>query len=235
MTNKDFIESYKSDDRIITDYYKLVKNGKTYDIANIVNPLAIDNRQLMAPTDNQKDTPHCAGYSAATLIESLYWKKTGQLLQLDSHQVYALAKQLDGNVDMEGTYLEAALQSVLQLCKKDERFSFLENAQIGTFFNDRSDNTIEIAKQLIHQHDFLQVGFNIDEGWYRCDNTNYILKKYGGTCGGHAVNLCGYDATGFYVLNQWGTDFGAKGYCIIPYDLFLQQFMYGAYLYNIVF
>jgi hypothetical protein len=44
MTNKDFIESYKSDDRIITDYYKLVKNGKTYDIADIVNPLAIDNR-----------------------------------------------------------------------------------------------------------------------------------------------------------------------------------------------
>ena len=115
------------------------------------------------------------------------------------------------------------------------RFSFLENAQIGTFFNDRSDNTIEIAKQLIHKHDFLQVGFNIDEGWYHCDNTNYILKKYGGTCGGHAVNLCGYDETGFYVLNQWGTDFGAKGYCIIPYDLFLQQFMYGAYLYNIVF
>ena len=52
MDNRDFIEAYKSDDRIITDYYKLVKDGKQYDIVDIVNPLAIDNRQLMSPTDN---------------------------------------------------------------------------------------------------------------------------------------------------------------------------------------
>jgi len=50
----------------------------------------------MAPTDSQGESPHCAGYSAATLIESIYWKQTGKLRQLDSHQVYSLAKQLDG-------------------------------------------------------------------------------------------------------------------------------------------
>ena len=232
MDNRDFIEAYKSDDRIITDYYKLVKDGKQYDIVDIVNPLAIDNRQLMSPTDNQKDTPHCAGYSAATLVESIYWKKTGKLLQLDSHQVYALAKQLDGDADMEGTYLEAAIESVLALCKKDSKFDFLDDAEVGLFYNDRSGLTVERAKQLIHQHDFLQVGFNIDEGWYRCNAQNYVLEKYGAVCGGHAVNLCGYDETGFYILNQWGKDFGSKGYCIIPYSLFLEQFMYGAYIYN---
>jgi len=92
----------------------------------------------MSPTDHQKDSPHCAGYSAATLVESIYWKQTGKLLQLDSHQVYALAKQLDGQVNCDGTYLEAALKAVLQLCKNDDRFNFLDNAKIETFFNDRS-------------------------------------------------------------------------------------------------
>lgn len=44
MDNRDFIEAYKSDDRIIADYYKLVKDCKQYDIVDIVNPLAVDNR-----------------------------------------------------------------------------------------------------------------------------------------------------------------------------------------------
>lgn len=86
MDNRDFIDAYKGDTRIVSDYYKIGKNdGTTIDITGIVNPLRIDNRQLCAPTDQQGDTPHCAGYSACTLVESLYWKSTGKLLQFDSH------------------------------------------------------------------------------------------------------------------------------------------------------
>ena len=233
MDNKDFINAYKSEDKILTDYYKISTNGKKIELDRIVCPLKVDNRQLMSPTDNQKDTPHCAGYSAATLVESTYWKHTGKLLQLDSHQVYALSKQLDGQTYMEGTYLEAALNAVLKLCRNDDKFSFLKDAKIETFFNDKTDKTIWNAKHLIHKHDFLQVGFNIDEGWYDCSQVNYVLKARGRNLGGHAVNLCGYDSEGFYILNQWGTSFGSKGYVIMPYDLFLKQFMYGAYLTNI--
>ena len=53
MNNKDFIDAYKSEEKIISDYYKFKdKNGNVFDITGIVNPLQIDNRQLMAPTDN---------------------------------------------------------------------------------------------------------------------------------------------------------------------------------------
>jgi len=133
---------------------------------------------------------------------------------------------------MDGTYLEAACNAVLQLCKKDYEFNFLSNAKVGIFYNDGTQNTIENVKNLIHRFDFLQVGFNIDEGWYDCTNRMYSLRARGRSLGGHAVNLCGYDAEGFYILNQWSTNFGAKGYAIIPYDLFLKQFMYGAYIFN---
>ena len=233
MNNQDFIDAYKKDDKIISDYYKLRDSkGKLIDLTGTICPLRIDNRQLMSPTDNQTVTPHCAGYSAATLVESLLWKRSGKLKQLDSHQVYALAKQIDGEVQMDGTYLEAAMKAVLTLCKKDPEFSFLDEAKVGLFYNDQTDATIQAAKDLIHRYDFLQVGFNIDEGWYTCTQNNYVLRPHGRSLGGHAVNLCGYDEDGFYVMNQWSIDFGSKGFAIMPYDMFLKQFMYGAYLYN---
>lgn len=233
MTNEEYIDCYSGDDKIIYDYYKCKDTyNKLSKMVGIVTPLHIDNRQYMSPTDNQKNTPHCAAYSAATLIESLYWKKTGKLIQLDSHQIYALAKQLDGMMYSEGTYLEIAIKAVLQLCLKDSMFSFLKNAKVGVVYNDKSMQTVDRVKDLIHRYDFIQAGFNIDEGWYDCDNQNYILKQKGCCYGGHAVNICGYDEIGFYILNQWGTDFGSKGYCIIPYELFLKEFLYCAYIYD---
>ena len=53
MDNRDFIEAYKSDTKTIYDYYKYQDlSGKKHDLVGIVNPLKIDNRQMMAPTDN---------------------------------------------------------------------------------------------------------------------------------------------------------------------------------------
>lgn len=226
--NRYLIEEYEGEDKIISDFYK--SSHQNNELSGIITPLKIDNRQLMSPTDNQKEYPACAGYSAATLVESILWKKTGKLKQLDSLQVYQLAKQKDGAIDQSGTYLESACNAIIELCKNDNDFSFLKNSKIGVFYNDRSINTIELTKHLIHKYDFLQVGFNIDEGWYDCTNSNYIIKPRGRSLGGHAVNLCGWDYGGFYVLNQWGKVWGSKGYAIIPYDTFLKQFMYGTYI-----
>ena len=229
MTNQDFIDAYEKDDKIISDYYRWKNsNGKTVELTGIINPLRIDNRQLMSPTDNQTTTPHCAAYSAATLAESIYWKRTGILKQIDSHQVYALAKRLDGEVKEEGTYLEYALKAAIQL----GAFENPQDVKIGLFYNDKTDNTIETTKFLIHKYDFLQVGFRIDEGWYDVTNNNYFITPRGRGLGGHAVNLVGYDTDGVYVLNQWGTKWGANGYAIMKWDVYLQQLMYGAYVKN---
>lgn len=232
MTNRDFIESYKSDKKIIADYYKFKDGAEKKDITGIVNPLHIDNRQLVSPIDNQTVTPHCAAYSAATLVESLYWKKTGKLLQLDSHQIYALAKTLDGEINSEGTYLEYALKSVLQLCLADERFQFLKNAKIETFFNEGSQYSVESVKRLVHKYGIIQAGFNIDQGWTQCNARNYVIRPAGVSLGGHAVLICGYDYDGFYIVNQWGTEWGAKGFAVMPFDVFRRQLMYCAYLEN---
>lgn len=79
------------------------------------------------------------------------WKYTGRLIQLDSHQVYAKAKQIDNQIYSDGTYLEASLKAIMQLTD----FSFLKNARIGTFFCDKTNNTIDIVKFLIHKFDII--------------------------------------------------------------------------------
>jgi C1A family cysteine protease len=56
-----------------------------------------------------------------------------------------------------------------------------------------------MTKHIIHKYDFMQAGFNIDEGWYNINQNNFYIEPYGRTLGGHAVNICGYDEEGVYV------------------------------------
>lgn len=221
--NEELMKRYAADKVIIKTWYT---DSRGVNIDGVVNPLRLDNRQLMAPTDDQSRYPACAGYSACTLIESMYWKQTGKLIQLDSKQVYAKAKTLDGEPKTEGTYLETALAAALSLCD----FSFLKGAKVETFANGKDYATIERTKFLVHRHDFLQVGFLIDEAWYACTERNYVIKSGGRSLGGHAVNIAGYDSSGVYVMNQWGRSWGAKGFAVMPWDLYLKELMYGAYI-----
>lgn len=84
--NEKLIEKYKKEDRIIMmSYKKKDKNHCYVPVDGIVNPLKIDNRQLCAPTDNQGMESSCAAFSIANICESLIWKKTGKLINLDAH------------------------------------------------------------------------------------------------------------------------------------------------------
>jgi len=51
--NENLINTYKNKEKIISDFYKMKKDGILIDVVGIVNPMKIDNRQLMSPTDNQ--------------------------------------------------------------------------------------------------------------------------------------------------------------------------------------
>jgi len=44
MNNKDYIEAYKTEEKIISDFYKIKQSGQIVDITSVVNPLKIDNR-----------------------------------------------------------------------------------------------------------------------------------------------------------------------------------------------
>ena len=42
----------------------------------------------------------------------------------------------------------------------------------------------------------------------------------------------GYDQEGAYIQNSWGTEWGSKGFGILPWDVFRQEFIYCCFLQN---
>lgn len=223
LTNQDWIEKYKNDNIIIETNFS-DKNNILID--GIISPLKIDNRQICSPTDNQGNSPHCAGYSAAQMIEAIIWKQTGRIINLDAHQIYAKAKELDNCIDAEGTYPEATLQAAINL----SALKIFNNAKIHKIYNIDEYETITAIKHIIHKYDFLIGGFYITDEWYNCINGKYVISHGTNNLGGHAVLICGYDKKYVYIQNHWSKNWGAKGFAAIPWKVFLLEFMYGTYL-----
>lgn len=226
--NEKLIEKYKDYDKIImTSYQVKDRNGKTIDLTGIVNPLKIDNRQLCAPTDNQGQESSCAAFSIANICESIIWKKTGKLVNLDAHQIYARAKQLDGSKNSDGTYLECAIKAAFELG------GFSSSAiEIGFLYNDGTDQTVETMKFLLHKYDFVHCGFQITDGWYKCTNSNYVIDCTGRDLGGHAVISPYYDQSGIGIQNSWGKEWGSLGFGLIKWEDFKRTLMYACYVKN---
>lgn len=174
MGNAEYIEKYKNEDEIIRTYFQIRdRSGKLVNIDGIVNPIEIDNRQCASVVDDQGSKPHCAAYSICSLIEALNWKLTGRIVNLNADQVYAHAKLIDGDVSSEGTYLECAIKAAAKL----GGFKNPDKIKIGFMYNDKSDKSIERFKYLIHKYDFVHCGFNIDTGWYACNEKDPFIKK----------------------------------------------------------
>lgn len=230
--NQYYIDKYKDFDKIIaTKYQAKDADGKLIDIDGIVTPLKIDNRQEFSVIDNQGNLPHCAGFSVCGIIESLIWKRTGKLINLDASQVYARAKQIDGDIDTDGTYLESAYKAALELgglgkYSKDVSLGFIYNAY-------PTDVLKQLVKRLLHKYEFLEAGFNITNGWYEAgERTRYKVLHGNVNYGGHAVAIVGADEECAYIANSWGKDWCAKGFCMMPWNVFKQEFMYACYLQN---
>lgn len=229
--NEKLIEKYKDFDKVIKTYYQAKDhNGKLVNLDGIINPLKIDNRQLCAPTDNQGNENSCAAFSIANICESIIWKKTGRLVNLDAHQIYAKSKEIDGHKNEDGTWLEYAIKAAFILGGID-----VKNLNIKFLYNDSTTQTIEMLKFLVHKHDFVHVGFQIHEGFYQCNNINYIASFTGANLGGHAMICCGFLPEGLIIQNSWGPAFGSKGFCIIKWEDVLNYFMYGCVIDGILY
>ena len=193
-------------------------------IDGIINPLCIDNRQTASMTDQQGDRPYCAAYSAAQYAEAVNWKRTGKLVQLDAGQIYKKAKTMDGIPDEDGTFIEVALQSAIDLgC-------FSSTGKIMQLKNDQTKLLPEKIKFLVHKYDFIQAGFSITDGWYSCSKRSPVLKHTDNFLGGHAVLIVGYTPQDVIIQNQWGIDWGSKGFALMPWDVFMKEFIYCSFL-----
>lgn len=228
--NKYYIEKYKDFDKIIATLYKAKdSSGKEIVIDGIVTPLKVDNRRLCSVPNDQGSKPHCAAYSICNIVEALIWKKTGHLIELDADQVYAKAKQLDKNINEDGTYLEYAIKAAIDLGGFGKQS---KDIKIGFLYNSKTDATMTQLKRLLHKYDFLHAGFLIDNGWYNATNRDYAIHKGNTSLGGHAVIICGYDQDGVYIQNSWSQAWGSHGFAVLPWNLAKEQLLYCCYVEN---
>jgi len=226
-SNRELIKYYKKKHELEPVLFSEKTGNDEIQLSGTITPLKLDLRQYCSPTDDQGDTAHCAAYTAAQIIETMYWKETGKLLQLDAGHIYAKAKELDGLIDVGGTYPEITLKVALDLGKKFVAGTY----EIKKYYNDKTDKTIETLKRLIHKNGFLAGGFKISEDWYNLKKGESILesaKKK--TVGGHCVTVVGYLKDSLIIQNSWGREWGAMGFGRISWDVVLKQLMYVVYL-----
>lgn len=233
-SNRELIKFYKEKHKLepvlFTERWDNSENEHL--LSGIVTPLKLDLRQYCSPTDDQGNTAHCAAFSAAQILEALYWKETGKILQIDAAHIYAKAKEIDGATDTLGTYPEMTLKCGLELADETGMIDKRRYAIRKLYASKDPNTTVELLKRTIHRNGFLAAGFKITEDWYRlCEDGISILEtSRKRDLGGHCVVAVGYLKDSLIVQNSWGKEWGAKGFGRIAWDVVAKQFVYAAYL-----
>ncbi|CAF3621840.1 unnamed protein product [Rotaria sp. Silwood1] len=206
-------------------------------------PRKVDLRSHMTPVEKQGDTMTCTSNALAGALEYLLKKSTGDNIDVSRLFIYynaRLKSKPDGKIADSGARIPIAIE-VLK-----ESGTCLE--QIWPFdMENLNKRPHSEAYEAAHQHkiiDALKVNIDLDD-MKKCLALGYPFifglktfalyqkaKKNGMVpmpnpedtppewIFRHAMLAVGYDddLKKFIVRNSWGEDWGAKGYCYIPYD-----------------
>ena len=179
--NKKLVSKYRLDDTILESYFK---NSDNQVVKGATYPLRIDNRQYCSPTDHQGDNPSCCGYTAAQILESLNWMRTGVVKQFDANQIYAKAKAVDGQMGKGGTYPDLAMMKGLELLPHGTEMYEVKTS--------KSDD-IQDLKRVIHKCMFASVNMTVTKDLYTLSAKNFVYTGVMDKAGGHSLVCCGYD------------------------------------------
>lgn len=178
------------------------------------------------PVENQEDKPYCAAYAATSFAESVLWRKNNFPQEIDPKEIYARAKEIDGQPDVDGTTLEAALQAVIDK-------GYLDSKCKVKMFGGKSmgcNDGLMSVKYAVHKYGCCVAGFKITDEWYSPSwFTDTIKGKWRAKqLGGHAVLICGYTEKKVRIMNSWGKKYADDGFVWITNEEFDNQFVYGA-------
>ena len=185
----------------------------------LVSPQKIDLRSWNLAPKDQKSTPRCAAFAAASYAENILWRKNSYPLKVDPTWIYEDAKKLDGDPNGSGTSLVAVLQAMLNRGMFNPDYCKIKVLR-----------TIEQVKLAIHKYGTCLVGVMVTGEYYMCNRNKHSVCGEGaqGAIGGHALQCVGCLPTGLIFRNSWGERFGYDGNFIIAWKQLERQFIYGA-------
>jgi len=205
-------------------------------------PSKVDLRNQMTPIKDQGPLGTCASFAGAGAKEYYDSKEYNKMMDLSEYYLYYYAKKLDGYPNEEGTTLEAiayALQ-LYGICEEnyypynpnhypEDPPSDIANKNAKKYIitNFYSLDSVDDIKKALYQEGAIYIGVLVAENFMSPKN-GFIPIPDGNVLGGHALCVAGYDDSlispwgnkgAFIVKNSWGTSWGDKGYCYIPYDV----------------
>lgn len=211
-------------------------------------PKKIDLRTHMTPVEDQGWTSSCVANASVGSLEYLYSKRLGKrwsCFRKDPRDysrmfVYWYARKLDGFEQEDGgCYIRTAMKAMQKFGVCQEKYWEFKPKNIFRPPNDEAQDRAN-RRKVVNYYRITSVdeticalaeqrpvifGALLYESFMDPNNNGIIPlpdvanEKF---IGGHAMLAVGYDLDQAYFIirNSWGTDWGLKGYCKMPFDYF---------------
>src|SRR3546814_614186 len=213
-------------------------------------PFAIDNRGSVPVVLDQGEEGACTGFGLAAVVNFLLHNHGGlKKSERDRYarkehgasprMLYEMAKRYDEwkGENYEGSSVRGAMKGWSRhgVCtwaewpydaRKADRLTPQRQLAalkrpLGAYYRVRHLHLNQMQAAL-SEAGILYASAQVHEGWQQVGRDGIV--PYSKTLiGGHAFAIVGFDGRGFWVQNSWGPKWGAKGFCHIGYDDWLQN------------
>jgi C1A family cysteine protease len=180
---------------------------------------------------DQGSTPRCVAYSSSGVKTDEEFLQYKQQYKFDADWLYSECKKIDGIPNQEGTYPRIACKILMEKgTKLAASGCFLKKAMnkpdkkwaIAGYYRLENSLTDNDIKQIL----FTYGSFLAASSWYAnwSDKFSVFPEPKGGSEGGHAYRVIGWNKTGWIVANSWGSIlWGDKGIATMPFNIFREH------------
>jgi hypothetical protein len=213
-------------------------------------PFALDYRGKVPVLLDQGQEGACTGFGLAAVVNFLLHNHSGLTKAereayrkkengASPRMLYEMAKRYDEwkGENYEGSSIRGAMKGWSRhgVCRwaewpydseesgrlTPERQLAALQRPLGAYYRVRHLHLNQMQAAL-NEAGILYASAQVHEGWQQVGKDGMI--PYSKTLiGGHAFAIVGYDGRGFWIQNSWGRTWGAKGFCHIGYDDWLEN------------
>ena len=164
--------------------------------------------QMRHPVLDQEDRPQCVAYAWTAMLLTTPISSSSFLKNWSTKEwcnnLYTQAQRVDGiHGSHDGTTVRAGASTLKAL-------GFIVNYLWGV--------DADTVRRYVLSRGPVVIGVDWKSGMMEPDPNGYV-RVSGASLGGHAVTIVGYSSVraAFRVLNSWGSSWGTKGRCWVPF------------------
>lgn len=203
-------------------------------------PPSADLRNSAVKAKDQGNTSSCTGQSTSQALRLAYLHAKVSCPELSALTIYYWGRAESGEQDTDGgSYLRDVIQGVKRFgCADEATWPFHEErVNVGpnpTAYRNAYDrrgprayyrvppNPDDVRRAIAAGYPVVG-GWQVSQSFMDWDGHGAIGAQTVNILGGHAMPICAYDPSGFWLLNSWGTGWGRDGgYALVSED-FIRQ------------